>query len=1588
MVMKLPKKISFFIIILMMLSGINLYFIFSSGDQNATFARTKKNPTNIYTSSGIRIKNTAEKYGSPLNVRSSNDPLLSITTNGWAWRESDIIEKINASPSYVYDIKVDTLRDNPNMTAIGILERYQKTVSGTQYLVNLFHVFIANLSKMNISGTKIDLTYEYVGVYNHTYNLSDYDRITCIDIAWWNNTTIIGAVASVERRTDPNYDTYHVYKIVWIYNNTTNKWGLDEIVELESGKGSVVGLDITYKWDWFVISVVSKVLGSQWGLLWWEIHASFYELTYNRNSSASPIIFKIMKDVWVSNAIMTDDNYTILFACIQTSEGDSQLRPIYYNIIANVATVSDIIVVDTQDFVSRHGLYIDFKDPTITAVGHNKYTNSDGVIVVVFSGFTEYENYFTYVTIDYSWGGTFNLINYDYNASISRASRFLFADANFTDNRSLICWIDLSTGITEICSSNIEYHNGNITVEMVNFSVRTYTNSRSFDTKIIENDAVLVHASSNETGYSKAYITIGFNDTDRDGLGDAEEVHIYNVTYPTTDYTDPDSDNDGLGDGAEVLIYGTYPNSTDTDIDDLSDSEEIVGVDIPGIGVRRTDPLDPDTDSDNLGDGNETRGILINITETNTIMTVYSDPTASDTDGDGINDYQEAVGGWNCHVDYGNGTIMDYMVYSDPNSVDTDGDGLNDYDEYSIGSDPTIMDTDLDNLDDYEEYFGVNISGIGIRRTDPLKYDTDADGIGDYEEYNVTHTDPTKWDTDDDGLGDKQELDGWNVTIIYSTGTNVTNITTYTTNSSPLDYDSDGDGLSDYDEYLLGSDPRNNDTDSDGLIDVREAASGTDLCDVDTDNDGLTDYEEVTGIDVPGIGLVRTSPLSVDSDGDGLNDYEECRIYNTSAMDPDTDHDGIGDYDEVYIYHTNPNSVDTDADGVGDWDEIYKYDTNQTNPDTDGDGLLDGEEIFGVNITGIGVRQTDPNATDTDGDGLSDYDEAKLYYTDPTKKDTDGDGLEDNEEVNVYWTDPCNIDTDNDNVSDYEEIFVYGINPNNTDTDGDGLLDGEEVFGIEIMGIGTRKTNASNVDTDGDGLSDYDEAKLYYTDPTKKDTDGDGLTDYNETIESWKVLVIFFNGTTKEYSVKSDPVSVDTDQDGLSDYLEHYYRSDPKTNDTDKDGLSDWEEYSVKTNINNADSDYDGISDYDEVNGIYISGVGIIETDPNSNDTDKDGLDDYSEVYGVDIPGIGVVYTNPRLVDTDRDGLSDYEEAIIRHTNPAESDTDGDGLCDYDEIYNLGTSPTESDTDGDGLCDYDEIFEYLTLPQINDTDDDGLCDYDEVRKYSTNPLNPDSDGDDLSDKEEIDIGTDPLDSDTDNDGLSDYDEVKKYGSNPLLEDTDGDGLDDYTEIKKNTDPNDKDTDNDYITDKYDLLLPTYPDFIIWILIGIVLGIYKANTYGLFRNWRKDILAFGMTDLGGVPMFVVPEDFKTRYDISLISSGLLGIHTMTEEITGKETRTLVLAGEIPIFISKGENSIAYAFIKRDYPRLIKQLRKVLENVEDTYGPTIKSWTGLAEEMEEVKKYVESLLGIERIVAPEEVEEISPEVEEEFKRTFGE
>jgi hypothetical protein len=105
----------------------------------------------------------------------------------------------------------------------------------------------------------------------------------------------------------------------------------------------------------------------------------------------------------------------------------------------------------------------------------------------------------------------------------------------------------------------------------------------------------------------------------------------------------------------------------------------------------------------------------------------------------------------------------------------------------------------------------------------------------------------------------------------------------------------------------------------------------------DSDGDGLTDYDELK--------VFNTNYLDADSDGDGLSDGDEVNIYGTDPLDADTDGDGLSDGDEVNIYGTDPLDADTDGDGLSDGDEISIYGTDPLNTDTDGDGVSDGDEV-------------------------------------------------------------------------------------------------------------------------------------------------------------------------------------------------------------------------------------------------------------------------------------------------------------------------------------------------------------------------------------------------------------------------------------------------------------------------------------------------------------------------------------------------------------------------------------------------------------------------------------------------------------------
>ena len=405
--------------------------------------------------------------------------------------------------------------------------------------------------------------------------------------------------------------------------------------------------------------------------------------------------------------------------------------------------------------------------------------------------------------------------------------------------------------------------------------------------------------------------------------------------------------------------------------------------------------------------------------------------------------------------------------------------------------------------------------------------------------------------------------------------------------------DSDGDGLTDAEEDVIGTDPHDPDTDNDGLSDgVEVNTHATDPLDPDTDDGGVTDGAEVGNGTDPLDGS-DDLPGTDDTDGDGLSDTEEGQL-GTDPNDPDTDGDGLTDGAEVNTHETDPLDPDTDDGGVTDGAEV----DNGTDPlvgnddlpaveDTDGDGLTDAEEEE------IG---TDPNDPDTDGDGLSDGAEVELHGTDPLDADTDDGGINDGAEVGA-GTNPLNgaddlpvdPDPDNDGLSNVDESGL-GTDPRNPDTDGDGIADGAEVRG-PASGYPACRTNPLQRDSDSDTLADGKEIAgitlsqvvVTKTDPSgtrigtvtpnpcARDTDGDGLRDDRE-VNGQRVGQRVATSRGESYVIGlrvTNPVKADTDRDGVKDKAEitgsankghGRHRSDPTHHDTDRGGTNDGRE--------------------------------------------------------------------------------------------------------------------------------------------------------------------------------------------------------------------------------------------------------------------------------------------------------------------------------------------------------------------------------------------------------------------------------------------
>jgi hypothetical protein len=237
------------------------------------------------------------------------------------------------------------------------------------------------------------------------------------------------------------------------------------------------------------------------------------------------------------------------------------------------------------------------------------------------------------------------------------------------------------------------------------------------------------------------------------GFGNARESDLRTIASTTGgNFTLVDQPED-LPDVFSRIVETTGPK--DSDGDGLDDATELAGfVDRDTGRLIRTDPFDADTDGDGVPDGREVGSAVrvtrtVNVTVDNSTGTaatrtvnrtariLNSDPTAVDSDVDGLPDaaeygnfdvsytataeqtdeFQEAT---DRNLALSSATIdrltASRSVSPDPDEFDSDDDGLNDGLEIGLGTDPTRADTDGDGMSDREEQYD-------LAKEDPTLYD-------------------------------------------------------------------------------------------------------------------------------------------------------------------------------------------------------------------------------------------------------------------------------------------------------------------------------------------------------------------------------------------------------------------------------------------------------------------------------------------------------------------------------------------------------------------------------------------------------------------------------------------------------------------------------------------------------------------------------------------------------------------------------------------------------------------------------------------------------------------------------------------------
>ena len=702
------------------------------------------------------------------------------------------------------------------------------------------------------------------------------------------------------------------------------------------------------------------------------------------------------------------------------------------------------------------------------------------------------------------------------------------------------------------------------------------------------------------------------------------------------------------------------------------------------------------------------------------------------------------------------GSVAEFYSWRGMISSDSDGDGLNNSEEAASGTDPWSWDTDGDGLGDaYELQIG----------SDPSDPDVDRDGLDDLFEHSRGY-DPSNKDSDGDGLKDFFEYRGWAVNMTYRGQEYY-----WMVNSDPHIEDTDGDGISDFDEYYSLLNPRSGDTDGDGTPDealnyyitrieyessfISSAYPDYYPFQVTVDEEGFVytnvHYESLgiaifapNGTEVEGfeseLGVVRLDSISVDIAGERqailfVASWGSVLIYarNGTLLNeiPFTDIDPIED-NSLYGIALDPKGPDPGT--------YYMYAIDWNNH-VHKVVMKEAEMLY--QETYWGGTGSEPGQFDFSYGGECDIDvdqESHVYVWDTgntriQKFEPDGTFM-------LAWGEQGTQDGFFDRV---RSIAVDADNNLLTFDSGGDFAERIQKWSPEGRWMFTFEgyVYGDSIDVDRDDyiyVGGWENASKWkhtfepinpVPDYTFVDADGDGLTDIQEA-SGWNITVTTKHGTSL-LSVTSDPMAPDTDFDGLNDSEEAALLSDPRSADTDEDKLADLEEIELGTDPANWDTDGDELGDRAEVE---------FHSNPKDQDSDDEGLSDYQEF---------LIGSDPNSNDTDQDALDDLSE-VGYGSDPKNPDEDGDFMFDGQE-HALGADPLSEDTDSDGIGDGYEML-YETNATDGDSDGDHISDGFEVSSLMS-PLSNDTDGDGINDSRELDLGLNPKSRDSDGDGVPD-----------------------------------------------------------------------------------------------------------------------------------------------------------------------------------------------------------------------------------------